>query len=311
MPLPHSLTSLTSRLALATLAVSACVCAPSRACAAMGTAELLARYQEVYQRAEGALTQGGLLEAIRIYEESLSALDGYGGVHLRLAQLYQQRVDETATPGIAAELLPFAAFHFLRCAQDGRFDALMRETVCEPEVSQRLSPLLLKGNPARVEVYAPRPFIGEARTGALLPVGEVQLRAQLTQGSEPVDIRAQLPLREPLDLSEEAFMPARPRLDFGEGLVAAPPPLAPAFNEPPPHPAAQRSRVPGAVMLGVGAALTAFGGVKKYQNTQNVNNPANQMRCFGNTLGSECPTLILGVGIALAVFGSGWLAFAW
>ena len=302
MILPHSLSSLTSRVALAALAVSACVCAPSRARAALSTAELLARYQEVYQRAEGALTRGNLLEAIRIYEESLSALDGYGGVHLRLAQLYQQRVDETATPGIAAELLPFAAFHFLRCAQDGRFDALMRETVCEPEVSQRLSPLLLKGNPARVEVYAPRPFIGEARSGALLPVGEVQLRAQLTQGSEPVDVRAQLPLREPLDLSEEAFMPARPRLDFGEGLVAAPPPLAPAFNEPPPHPAAQRSRVPGAVMLGVGAVVTTFGAIKKYEA---------KMTCFHPMIGKECPSLVLGVGIAISVFGTGWLAFAW
>ncbi len=308
---PHSLTSLVHRLALVTLSLSVCVCRAPRAEAQAGTKELLARYQEVYQRAEGALTRGGALEAIRIYEESLVTLEGYGGVHLRLAQLYQRRVEETANPALAAELLPFVAFHFLRCAQDARLDELMRETMCEPEVSQRLSPLMIKGTPARVEVYAPRPFLGEVRSGALLPVGGVVIRAQLTQVSEPVEVQVTLPLREPVDLSEEAFMPARPRLDIGDGLVAAtPPPQADLFAEPLPPPSAQRSRVPGAVLLGVGAVMTTFGGIKKYQNGQQLDD-TQKMKCLGSTIGSECPTLILGLGIAMSIFGAGWLAFAW
>ena len=287
-------------LALLSLALCAPLAAPPRASAAPDAGELRVRYQTVYLRAEDALAGGRLLEAIRIYEDSIASLDGYGGAHLRLAQLYQMRVDETADPAVAASLVPFVAFHFLRCAQDQRLDELMRDTVCGAEVRQRLSPLLVKGAPARLEVMAPRPFVGPTPPGALLPIGEVPLRVQLSPTSEPISVNARLPLREPLDLSEEAFMPARPRLDLSDGLVSSPPPVAPMFVEPPE--VKPLSVAPGFVMLGAGLAVVG-GGVLALTKGSDCG--------LAIYFADQCPNIIIGVGSALSLFGLGWLAFAW
>ncbi len=285
---------------LALLACSLCsALAQPAAGAAPDATELRVRYQTVYLRAEDALAGGRLLEAIRIYEDSISLLDGYGGAHLRLAQLYQMRVDETADPSLAASLIPFVAFHFLRCAQDQRLDELMRDTVCGAEVKQRFSPLLVKGAPALLEVTGPRPFVGITHPGALLPLGDVALRVQLSPMSEPVNINVRLPLRDPLDLSEEAFMPARPRLDLSDGLVSSPSPAAPIFVEPPE--VKPLSMTPGFVILGVGLAVVGGGVVSALQ--------PEPLKC--GRLGDQCPNMIIGVGSALSLFGAGWLAFAW
>jgi len=298
-PRPAPLSALLAALLAALLSAHA-----PRAALAASTTELRARYQAVYARAEDALAAGRLLEAIRVYEESLAALEGYGGAHLRLAQLYLRRVEEAADPALAAELSPFVAFHFLRCAQDARLDDLMRDTVCGSEVKRRLSPLLVKGAPVSLEVLAPRPFLGAAAAGALLPLGDVALRAQASPAAEPRELTARLPLREPIDLSEEAFMPARPRLDEGGGLVSGPPPAAPLFAEPPPP---RPSRLPPAALLGAGAVAAGVGAYLLREQMVKIN--ANN---YAGGYGSAIPSIALTVsGAALTVFGVGWLAQRW
>ena len=110
------------------------------------------RYADLARRAEAAFAQAGPGAAIPLYEEGLAAFPaGYGRVHLRLGQLYQQL-------GRNAE----AAGHFKACEADARVEAIDRELICQDGLRVTTATVSLTGLPegGRVAVIEPVAFAG-------------------------------------------------------------------------------------------------------------------------------------------------------
>lgn len=107
-------------------------------------------------------------QAVEIYERALISgpARGFGRLHLRIAQIQEQRGDTT-----------LAADHFRHCMEDERVDAIDRDFVCKKGFERVTAPLTVTGLPtdAQVKIIEPPLFAGDHRDGARLPRGEALL----------------------------------------------------------------------------------------------------------------------------------------
>ena len=277
------------------------------------SSEQEAAYQEVYTAAESSVKAGRLVEAIRIYEGSLGELKGYGKVHLRLAQLYVKR-DERAWRAQVA-------YHYLRCAQDARFNAFMRDQLCGTEVKSRFTTLTLSGTPHRLEVITPELFAGPVQEGALLPRGQVSVRLWRSAGQPPEELTLELPLSAPLNVKPRSYLPPRPKLRGG--LLGDTGSLSASTS---PTPQEGGAEALPAVPLGTGALdvsspppLPHTAGLPRWPAyalfTLSAASVVGAITTHGKTdiplMGEGLSQLFWGTSAAFLVMGGGWLALSW
>ena len=128
---------------------------------------MLRAFNQVAREAEALLEQQGRSPAITRYEQGLGGeLAGYGRIHLRLGQLFQ----EEGQPGRAA-------FHFRECDADERLDPLDRELICQAGWRAVTAPITLEGLPegGKVLILEPEAFSGPLHSGQRVPLGALKV----------------------------------------------------------------------------------------------------------------------------------------
>lgn len=153
---------------------------------------MLRAFNQVAREAEALLEQSGPAPAIARYARGLEGeLAGYGRLHLRLGQLYQQ-------DGQPAE----AALHFRECDADERIDPLDRELICQAGWRAVTAPITLAGLPegGKVLILEPEPFSGPLHSGQRVPLGALKV-VVTSPGAPPREavVRVKGPLTWPED----------------------------------------------------------------------------------------------------------------
>ena len=296
-----------------------------------------ASLKQTTRQAEQKVRDGKILDAIRIYESSLSELKSTGKVHLRLGQLYQKRINPKMSNNFNAEMKAYAGYHFLKCLDGQDVSKLVRKQVCERELTPLLAPLKFRGvSGTTVEVLNPRPFQGFIKSGAFLPKGPVTLSVYNTSQRSPQQINVTLPHSKPLDFSPARFIPARPKLEqssTAEGIQLS---LgdAPASSQDKTKtslPSSDReqlpkdsqspqlsfnnthsgdvntqsiSRVPGYVLTALGVSLISAGVAFHFIR---ADDPAG----FDKDNPADLPMYLWAPGLVLTGAGAGWLIWTW
>ena len=178
-----------------------------------------------------------------------------------------------------------------------------------------LSPLVIKGEIYSVTVIQPRPFQGTFRSGGLLPNGDVVLKVKKSADQPAQKMNITLPLAEPLNLSEDRFMPARPKLE-GKGLVEDSPNLlsitppktqrTPLFVSTPQAPRSKISKIPGYVLSVLGVGLIGTG---VYFYTLREKDVISFDKEYPGEGGF--PAYFWIPGLAFSGIGAGWLWWTW
>ncbi|MCB9549687.1 MAG: hypothetical protein H6706_28100 [Myxococcales bacterium] len=230
--------------------------------------DLLRGFNQLAREAEALLRTSGPAAAIARYEQALlSDFAGYGRVHLRLGQLYQQE-----------RRFALAARHYTDCDEDERVDAVDRELICQEGQRACTAPVELVDLPAggQVVVLEPTLFAGPLRSGERVPLGPLRVVVE-APGHPPRESR--LTVEGPLNW----------RVVLGEPLAPAdvpdeaPPSVLPP--EVPPPPGGEALRWPAWAAAGAGVALVGTGlwlGVDNRQTLDDIRDDQRLARCPGS-----------------------------
>ena len=233
-------------------------------------------------------------ETISVYEEALSPLEGYGRVHLRLAQLYLILASESREEE-AQEQRAWAARHFEQCAGDQRMNALDRDLLCRQRFREMSAPLEILGV-QRAEILRPMAFQGVFQQGRRIPRGKVQLLITVDQGTQE-EIELELPVPRDQWRWRPVLDPRQRDIAIPVDFIASTDATAAAAPSDP------RMLLPGFLMLGGGIVATTLGMMSDLSYSTGLRSGQIFVRPAARGLWIS--------GVLLTGAGAGWLIWKW
>ncbi len=213
--------------------------------------DLKLRFNRLVREARNVISDHGVQAGIDFYNDALlePENEGYGQIHLRLANLHKQLERTTE-----------AAYHYRECHRDSRVDQVDREVICWNGYLGTTSTLTIRGLPegARVVIISPSSFAGPYEMGDRLPKGRVDLMVEapgrMARGST-------LNLERNLVWEAMLGLPHQEGPLIPEGFVSEDDEPGVAIEDPIPMPEKRSSsrRWPAVLTAGVGAVLLGTG----------------------------------------------------